>query len=300
VDALGSARFGQADREQLAKAGAEVAIYNPPMPYKILRMNHRTHRKIMVVDGSIGFTGGVCMSDDWLGNADPPHWRDTHFRVEGPVVGQLQGAFMDNWMQIRSEILHGEGCFPELKPAGSMRAQFYKSGPRDAAENARLAYLLSIAAARKTIKLAHSYFVPDGLLREALMDAHRRGVKIEVIVPSKIDHFAVKKAARSRWRGLLEAGIEFYEYQPTLYHCKIMIVDDVWVTAGSVNFDERSFRINDEANLNVLDREFAAVLTRSFEADKAKSTRLTFEAFKRRSAFTKFMDHFFGLFRAQL
>jgi len=300
VDALGSAKFGRWDREQLARSGAEVVIYNPPIPFRILRINHRTHRKIMVVDGRIGFTGGVCMSDDWLGDAEPPHWRDTHFRVEGPVVGQLQGAFMDNWMQIRSEVLHGEGSFPELKPAGSMRAQFYKSGPRDAAENARLAYQLSIAAARKSIRLAHAYFVPDGLLREALMDARRRGVKVEVIVPSKIDNFAVKRAARSRWRGLLEAGVEFYEYQPTLYHCKIMIVDDVWVTAGSVNFDERSFRINDEANLNVLDREFAATLIRGFEADKAKSKRLTAEAFSGRSPFSKFMDHFFGLFRAHL
>lgn len=300
VDAIGGAKFLRQDREQLTRAGAQLVDYNPPRLLKLRRANHRTHRKIMVVDGRIGFTGGVCLNDDWLGNAEPPRWRETHFRVEGPVVGQLQGVFVDNWLQMRSEVLHGENCFPELKPAGSMRAQFFKSGPRDAAENARLAYLLSIAAARKTIRLAHNNFIPDGLLREALMDARRRGVKVEVIVPGKVDLLPSKKAGRSRWRGLLEAGVEFYEYQPTLYHCKIMIVDDVWVTAGSVNFDERSFRINDEANLNVLDREFAAALTRSFEADKTKSQRLTAETFRNRSAFGKFIDHFFGLFRAQL
>jgi cardiolipin synthase len=125
-------------------------------------------------------------------------------------------------------------------------------------------------------------------------------VKVEVIVPGKIDNFAVKKAGRARWRGLLEAGVEFYEYQPTLYHLKIMIVDDIWVTAGSVNFDDRSFRINDEGNLNVLNAEFAATLTRSFEADKRKSRLLTADAFKRRNLFSKFFDHFFGLFRSQL
>jgi cardiolipin synthase len=300
VDTLGAGKLRRWDRDQLVRAGAQFVCYNPPLLFRLLRANHRTHRKIMVVDGRIGFTGGVCLSDGWQGNAEPPHWRDTHFRVEGPVVGQLQGVFMDNWLQMRSEVLHGENCFPELKSTGSMKAQYFKSGPRDAAENARLAYHLSIAAARKTIRLAHCHFLPDGLLREALMDARRRGVKVEVIVPSKIDNFVVKKAARSRWRGLLEAGVEFYEYQPTLYHCKIMIVDDVWVTAGSVNFDERSFRINDEANLNVLDREFAATLTRSFEIDKSKSQRLTAEKFRSRSAFSKFLDHFFGLFRAQL
>jgi cardiolipin synthase A/B len=300
VDAMGSAKIGHWAQEQLKAAGAEFVKYNPPLPFKILRFNHRTHRKIMVVDGRIGFTGGVCLHDAWQGNAEPDHWRDTHFRVEGPVVGQLQAAFMDNWLQMRSEVLHGKAYFPELKPAGAMRAQNFKSGPREGAENAHLAYQLAIAAARKNIRLAHAYFVPNGLLTEALLDARRRGVKVEVIVPSKIDNFAVKRAGRSRWRELLEAGVEFYEYQPTLYHCKIMIVDDVWATAGSVNFDERSFRINDESNLNVLDREFAAKLTKSFEDDKAKSRLLTAAAFKHRSIFSKLTDHFFGLFRSQL
>ena len=253
-----------------------------------------------MVDGRVGFTGGVCLSDDWLGNAEPGRWRETHLRVEGPVVAQMQGVFMENWLEMRSETLHGDEYFPEVKPAGTMAAQFFRSGPRDAAQNARLTYLLAIAAARKNIRLAHSYFVPDGLLIEALLDARRRGVKIELIVPSKIDNVATRRASRSRWGELLKAGVEFYEYEPTLYHCKIMIVDDIWATAGSVNVDERSFRINDEANLNVLDRKFAAKLIQTFEDDKSKSRRLTAEEFKERSWLSKCLDHFVGLFRSQL
>ena len=300
VDTFGSGKLSSADRSKLKDAGAEVLHYNPPQPFKIFRFNHRTHRKIMVVDGRIGFTGGVCIHDDWGGNAEPGRWRDTHFRIEGPVVGQMQGLFADNWLQMSSEVLHGPDYFPELKPAGTMKAQFFRSGPQDSAENARLAYKYSIAAAKKTIRLAHAYFVPDALLFRTLLDARKRGVTVEIIVPSKIDNFAVKKAGHARWRGLLEAGVEFYRYQPTLYHCKIMIVDDIWVTAGSVNFDDRSFKINDEANINVLDAAFAATMTRSFEEDKSKSTQLTFETFKSRNIFSKFFDHFFGLFRSQL
>jgi cardiolipin synthase len=254
----------------------------------------------MVVDGRIGFTGGVCLADDWLGNAEPGRWRETHFRVEGPVVGQIQATFTDNWLQVSSEVLHGPNYFPQVKPAGSIMAQHFKSGPTDSAENARLAYLLSIAAARKSIRLAHAQFIPNDMLINALIDAHRRGVKIEVIVAGKIDNFAVKRAGRSRWGELIKAGIDFYEYEPTLYHLKIMIVDDVWVTAGSINFDERSFNINDEANLNVYDRDFAAKLIRSFEADKAKSHRLTTHDLKKRNWFSRSFDHFVGLFRSQL
>jgi len=300
VDTFGSGKLPRTDREALKAAGAELVTYNPPQAHKLFHFNHRTHRKIMVVDGRIGFTGGVCIHDAWMGNAEPDHWRERHFRVEGPVVGQMQGVFMDNWIRIRSEVLHGRDYFPELRPAGTMRAQFFKSGKMDAAENARLVYQFSIAAAKKNIRLAHAYFVPDALLFRALIAARHRGVKVEVIVPSKIDNFAVKKAGRARWRGLLEAGVEFYEYQPTLYHPKIMIVDDIWVTAGSVNFDDRSFKINAEANINVLDAGFAATMIKSFEADKRQSHLLTFEAFKRRNIVSKFFDHFFGLFRSQL
>jgi cardiolipin synthase A/B len=255
----------------------------------------------MVVDGKVGFAGGVCMADEWLGNADKPDlWRDLHFRVEGPVVAQMQAVFMDNWLETRSELLDGAGYFGEGASTGGATAQFFKSGPTDGAENARLSYLLSIAAARKSIRLAHAYFVPSDAAVEALVEARRRGVKIEVIVPAKTDVEIVGQASRSRWGKLLEAGVEFHEYQPSLYHLKVMIVDDAWVTTGSVNFDERSFTMNDEANLNVLDPEFAARVTRVLEQDKAKSRLLTAEDFKERPWLVRCWEGFIGLFHTRL
>lgn len=300
TDAIGSAKLTESDLEPLLQAGAQFVRYNPAHWFRLFAVNHRTHRKLLVVDGRVGFAGGVCMADEWLGNAEPPNWRDTHFRVEGPVVAQIQAVFTDNWLLARSELLHGPDFFPAPATAGSITAQFYKSGPDDARENARVSYLLAIAAARKNIRLAHSYFVPSDLAIDTLMAARSRGVKIEVIVPAKSDSQVVGQAARSTWDKLLKAGVEFYEYEPTLYHPKIMIVDDLWVTAGSVNFDERSFRINDEANLNILDRNFAAQMIKTFEADKTKSRRLTAKDMRKVAWPVKWWRAFVGLFRSQL
>lgn len=301
VDGIGSMKLKKGNLELLLEAGAEFVRFNPPRWLRLFKVQHRTHRKLMVVDGKIGFTGGICMADEWLGNAESREvWREIHFRVEGPVVAQIQAAFMDNWIETRSEILDGQDYFGQALPTGAAIAQCFKSGPTDGAENARLSYLLSIAAARKTIRLAHAYFVPDDAAVEALLDARRRGVRIELIVPAKTDAAVVGQASRSRWGKLLEAGVEFYEYQPSLYHPKIMIVDDAWVTAGSVNFDERSFRMNDEANLNVLDREFAARLTAIFNEDKAKSRRLTAGHLKKRPWPVRWWESFVGLFHSQM
>jgi cardiolipin synthase len=301
ADMMGSSKFRKRDVKQLREAGADFVKFNPPRLFNFFRINHRTHRKIMVVDGKIGFTGGVCFADAWLGNGEQEgHWRDIHFRIEGPVVGQIQAAFMDHWLQARSEVLHGDNYFPALKAIGPATAQFYKSGARDGAENAFLSYLMAIAAAKQNIRLAHAQFVPNQLLLKALLDARQRGVKVEVITPSKLDNFAVRRAARSRYGPLLKAGVDIYEYQPAMYHCKIMIVDEVWVTAGSVNFDERSFRINGEANINVLNQELAGKLVRTFEEDKKKSKQITLEEFKKRNWLSKGFDYLMGFFRSQL
>jgi cardiolipin synthase A/B len=242
----------------------------------------------------------VCLSDDWKGNAEPPNWRDTHFRVEGPVVGQIQAAFVDNWLQSKSEILEGEDFFPPLEKQGSMVAQCFKSGPNGGADAARINYLMSFAAARKTIRVSHAYFVPDDVIIQELREARKRGVRVEILFPRKIDNVAVRKAGWARLGKLLEAGVKFYEYQPTLYHCKIVIVDDVWSIVGSVNFDERSLRINDEATLNVLDKKFAAQLIETFEKDKSQSRPLELKDFKKRNFIARFFDHFAGLFAKQL
>lgn len=306
VDALGSFKLKRQDIQQMKTAGVEFKRFNPPivfnltLPFKLLGINHRTHRKLMVVDGRIGFIGGVCISDRWAGDGETNQWRDTHFRVEGPVVAQMQAIFTRNWLKARSKVLHGPDYFPEPQRGGTMMAQSFASGPKEGAEQARLTYLLSMAAARKNIRLSHAYFVPSKLAVETLLEARKRGVQVEIIIPGKSDNFAVSSAARSRWGKLLKAGVEFYQYEPTLYHCKIMIVDDVWATVGSVNFDEKSFRHNDEANLNVFDRDFATTLTKSFEEDKKQSRRLTLEAFKKRSWFSKFLDFFVGSFHTEL
>jgi cardiolipin synthase A/B len=301
MDSMGCSKLEQSELNELEKAGVQFVKYNRPEWHKLLRANHRDHRKLLVVDGVTGFTGGACLADAWMGNAGSKKlWRDSHFRVDGPAVAQLQGVFMDNWIQTQHEVLHGPEYFPELNPAGPAYARCYKTGPRDGVEAARLVYLYSIAAARSNIRIAHSYFVPDALLVDSLLAAHARGVKIEVITPGIIDANVVRRASRARWDELIKAGVEFYEYQPSLFHCKIMIVDDIWVTTGTVNFDNRSFRINDENTLEVWNQEFAGTQIKIFEQDKTKSRRVTADEYKGRAWYIKGAEQFASFFRAWL
>lgn len=302
LDWVGSGKAKQEYLDEMKNAGVEVEKYHPLHWYNLSRINNRTHRKILVVDGRVGFTGGVGIADKWAGNAqDPDHWRDTHFRLEGPAVAQMQAAFMDNWMKTRSEVLHGEEYFPPLSPVGTSLAQVFKSSPREGSESVRLMYLLSIASARRRILIANSYFVPDDLSVETLVKARQRGVDVEIIVPgTKIDSELTRKASRSRWGDLLQAGVEIYEYQPTMFHCKVMVVDDLWVSVGSTNFDNRSFRLNDEENLNVYDADFAREQVRDFEADRAKAHHVTYPEWKARPLSEKILEHTAGLLRGQL
>jgi cardiolipin synthase len=301
-DALGSQKMEPRLIEELKTAGVEVELYNPVRWYTLARMNNRTHRKILVVDGRIGFTGGAGIADEWTGNAqDPQHWRDTHFRVEGPVVAQMQAAFMENWIEVTGNVLHGEAYFPELRRDGAQRAQFFISSPGGGGESMQLMYLLSIAAAAKAIQLSAAYFVPDDNEVRTLVEAAKRGVKVQIIVPGKeTDSSVVRRASRSTWGELLRAGIEIYEFQPTFFHCKVMIVDALWVSVGSTNFDTRSFSTNDEANLNVYDREFAAAQLRIFEDDLKRSRRIALEEWEKRPLAEKAWEHTMGLLSSQL
>jgi cardiolipin synthase len=288
--------------ESMKAAGVEVEFFHPLRWYNLARMNNRTHRKLLVVDGRIGFTGGVGVADQWLGHAQSPdHWRESHFQIEGPAVAQMQAAFADNWIKTRAQVLIGSGYYPELAPVGDARAQVFTSSFGDGSESVRLMYLLSIASASRTIRLQNAYFIPDDLAVETFVAARKRGVKIEVIVPGPIiDERVVRSASRSRWGALLDAGVDIYEYKPTMYHCKVMIVDDIWVSVGSTNFDDRSFRLNAEANLNIYDAAFAKELIGVFEADKANSRLMTRAEFKNRSAVGKFLDEMAGMLRRQL
>ena len=302
LDWIGSSKLDSEAISKMEEAGVEVAKYRPLRWYNLSRMNSRTHRKILVVDGRVGFIGGVGIADQWTGDAESPeHWRDSHFQVEGPAVAQLQSAFLDNWMKTRASVLNHDAYFPEHETVGESYAQVFKSSPREGSGSVRLMYLLSIAASRRRILIANSYFVPDDHCLDALIAAHKRGVNVEIIVPGRhIDTGITRRASRSLWGELLKAGVRIYEFQPTMYHCKVMVVDDSWISVGSTNFDNRSFRLNDEANLNALDHKLAAHQTEVFEADKARSKEVTYEQWRRRPFREKAVEKLASLIRAQL
>jgi cardiolipin synthase len=287
---------------RMKDAGVQVEIYNVIEPYDIDRFNNRTHRKLLVVDGRIGFTGGVGIADNWLGRGDSlHHWRDSHYQVEGPVVAQMQSAFVDNWMKTRATVLHGNAYFPDLPAVGTQRCQMFKSAPHEGSDSARLMFLFSIAAARRSICLANAYFIPDDLTLRTLVEASERGVRVEILVPGPhIDKLWVRAASRTRWGALLKAGARFFEFQPTMLHCKLLIVDGTWVSVGSANFDNRSFRLNDEANLNVLDAGFGRQQMYVFAADKRRSREITYAEWQSRSPVQKFLDGTSALLRSQM
>ena len=298
LDWQGTQKLDRDSIQVMKDAGVEVAEYNPIKPFQVgfwyrpTRLNNRTHRKLLIVDGRIGFTGGVGIADEWDGHAqDPKHWRDNHYRVEGPVVAELQAAFLDNWLKTNGSVLHGNDYFPPLSEVGPYKAQTFKSSRSGGSESARLMFLMSIASAEKSVRLANAYFVPDKLSIDTFLEAAHRGVNIEIIVPGRhIDRQTVRQASRNKWGALLEAGIRIYEYQPTMFHCKYMIVDGIWVSVGSSNFDARSFRLNAEANLNVLDARFAVEQTRVFEQDKARSKEITLEMLKHQPIWDKILN----------
>jgi len=302
IDAVGSGKIDDTYIREMEEAGVEVHRYNPPHWYTLGRFNNRTHRKLLIIDGAVGFTGGVGIADQWTGNAqDPEHWRDTHFRIEGPAVAQVQAAFMDNWTQVTGKVLHGADYFPPLAAVGPHRAQVFTSSPGGGAESMQLMYLLSIAAARRSITLSASYFVPDGVEVKTFVRAMKRGVKLRIILPGPhMDADIVRGASRARWGELLEAGAEIYEYQPTMFHCKVMVVDELWTSVGSTNFDNRSFAVNDEANLNIYDRDFGQLQVRIFEDDLQRARRISLEEWRARPWSEKLWERTMGLLGSQL
>jgi len=302
LDWAGSHRMDQDTLNQIGGAGGVIVKYHRPQWYRLSRLNHRTHRKLLIVDGTVGFTGGVGIADEWTGNAqDDKHWRDTHFRIEGPVVAQLQGAFSDNWTQATGEVLHGDDYFPELKPAGALPAQMFKSSIEGGAESMQLMYLLSIAAAKTTIDISMAYFLPDGHTTNHIVAALARGVRVRVILPGDHnDSMLVRAASRASYGPILRMGGEIYEYEPTMYHCKVLVVDGRWVSVGSTNFDSRSFRLNDEANLNVYDEGFAALQAAQFEQDLARTRRVTLQEWESRALWQKAWDHTVAFFGPEL
>jgi cardiolipin synthase A/B len=292
VDWVGSSKMDESYVAMMEQAGVAFQEYRPLRWYNLGRLNKRTHRKLLVVDGRIGFTGGVGIAEMWTGHAqDPAHWRDSHFRVEGPAVAQMQAAFMDNWVKATGEVLHGSDYFPPLAPTGTLTAQVFSSSPTGGSESMELMYLLAITAAERSIYLSSAYFIPDALTQDALTDALKRGVTVQIITPGKyMDRKIVRGASRSRWGELLAAGAEMYEYEPTMYHCKVFIVDQLLVSVGSTNWDPRSFGLNDEANLNIYDADFARRQVEVFRQDLTKSRRVTLAQWRARPFREKLME----------
>jgi cardiolipin synthase A/B len=302
LDWVGSAKVDAAVIDELTAAGVQIRKFHPPHWSHLGRLNNRTHRKLLVVDGRVAFTGGVGIAPQWTGSAqDPNHWRDTHFRVEGPVVAQMQAVFLDNWIKVTGDVPHGPDYFPLLPPAGHAAAQMFSSSPSGGSEGMQLMYLLAITAASRSIDLSAAYFVPDELSVRAMVEAMERGVKLRIVVPGEhIDSETVRSVSRATWGPLLAAGAVIAEYRPTMYHCKVMVVDELLVSVGSTNFDNRSFRLNDEATLNTMDAGFAKQQRGIFEADLALARPVTHAEWLNRPLTEKMGERVSSLLRSQL
>jgi cardiolipin synthase len=263
------------------------------LPWKLLQYNYRNHRRVLVIDGRIGFTGGYGVSDAWLGDGrTAEHWRDTNVRVEGPAVKYLQAAFTDSWLETTGNILGGGEFFPHLETRGEVSLQLVRSSPVGGSFQNYLLYLLSITAAKKSIRITNPYFIPDDRMTEALLAAASRKVRVTVLVPGKIDFKITYRASRRHYGRMLLGGIQIYEYLPALLHSKTMVVDGVWATIGSTNFDNRSFALNEELNLTVYNRVLAQSLEAAFAEDLQRSRKVTYEQWDARGLKEKFFELF--------
>jgi cardiolipin synthase len=302
LDAVGSSAMSEDLILFMQRNGIATEWYHPLRWYTISHINHRTHRKLLIVDGEVGFSGGVGIADNWLGDADSKdHWRETVVRVEGPVVTQMQFAFMDNWVKSRGELLTGLDYFPKLEPRGTCLTQVLKSSPSEGSSAAKLMYIVSIVSAQKSIYLNSAYFVPDTDTVRAFEGAVRRGVDVRVIVPGEhTDVPIVRHAGRLQYTHLLRRGVRIFEYLPTMMHAKTMVVDGIWTTVGSSNFDDRSFRLNDEVNVNVYDEGIAAQMEQMFFEDLARSEEITRRRWIRRPWMDRIKEKVAGWFKEQL
>jgi len=303
LDALGSVKMNSGLAEEMERAGADVCRFRPPRPYSLGRLTHRTHRRLLIVDGRVGLTGGVGIAKEWDGDAEgPDEWRDTHVRVRGPVVRGFQGAFAEHWLEATGEVLGGEGYLPELEPEpGGERVQLIRSTAGVGDTNTEAIYYLAIASARRSLDLTSAYFAPRPAFIGALREASQRGVDVRIIVPGPhIDKDLMRTAGRAAYEELLDGGVRLFEYQPTMLHAKTMIVDDHWATVGSMNFDNRSFQLHDEATLGVWGTRFSGLLRESFERDLERSEAIRPGRWSRRSPRQRIAEQATKLVRREL
>ena len=295
VDAQGSSLDHL--RDELEDAGVHVHDYRPGRTHAYY--GRRTHRKLLIVDGRIGYTGGFCIDKRWLGTArNKDEWHDSAVRVTGPVVSQMQAIFSEGWTYTTGEILTGELFYPHLDVAGTLLAQAMKASKGDASSMPKMLYFLAIEAARKNIHIQNPYFLPDSQVRKALVEAVKRGVDVKVMVPGKhMDIPMVRMASRRDFGPLLKGGVRIYEYQPTMIHSKALVVDGIFTTIGSINFDARSMSKNAEESVSFYDRGFAAEVEAMFQRDLLLCKEVTLEDWKDRGASARIAETFSGLFK---
>ena len=302
IDAVGSLQMPSQYRDTLTEAGCEVAFYRPITPWTFDRANYRNHRRILVVDGRVGITGGSGTSGKWSGNGrQDGQWRDTDMRVEGPVAGQLQGAFAENWLEATGVALGGPDYFPRpIEAKGDVESHIVRSSPVGGSVEMYTMFLLAMAAARRTIYITNPYFVPDDKMIETLIQARQRDVRVVLLLPGAIDHNLVREASRSQFGRLFKAGIKVYEYRAALLHSKTMVIDSVWATVGSTNLDRRSFELNEELNLVVYGADIARRLERVFVDDLEQSREVTYEQWKNRGIKGRILEILSVPFRSQI
>ena len=302
LDAVGSSTVGAEILEILEGGGCQLAWYNRIYWYTFGRFNHRTHRKSLIIDGVIGFTGGAGIADHWLGNAEgPDRWRDMQIRIEGPAVTPLQTGFAENWLQSTGELISGGLYYPPVEPRGDLVLQTLMSSPETGTSIVRTMYYLSIVCARRSIYIANPYFIPDAAALDTLSEARKRGVDVRVMVSGiRNDNWLARHNSVRLFGPLLNAGIEVLEYNHTMLHHKTMVVDGVWSTIGTTNFDNRSFAHNEENNVCVFDLSIARQLHETFEADLAGCRKVRLEEWKRRGLWSRIQEFLASFFQDQV
>ena len=303
LDAVGSSTIGDEILEILEQGGCQLAWYNPVRLSSIGRLNHRTHRKSLIIDGRLAFTGGAGIADHWMGHAqDIHHWRDMQIQIEGPAVMPLQTGFAQNWLETTGEVVTGFEFYPSIEePAGKLAVQTILSSPESGASAVRTFYYLSIAAARRSIDIANPYFVPDQGAIDLLVAARRRGVRVRIMVAGiHNDNFMARQNSVRLYGPLLKEGIEIYEYNHTMLHQKTMVVDGVWSTVGTTNFDSRSFAHNEENNVCVCDAALAKKLEEIFVSDITGCDPVTLEAWQKRPIMHKVVQGVVSLLQEQV
>ncbi len=301
LDAYGAKKMDERLVEQMREAGCVVAWFHPFRWYTLRRYNNRTHRRALVVDGRVGFTGGVGIAEEWSAAAGDDRWRDDHFRVEGPVVRYIQGAFAENWREATGEVLVGERLFPELEPAGDAEVMPILETPAGSVSKTGLLYWTLLIGARERVRIWTPYFVPYPELQDVILETARRGVVVELLVPNEQNDVGlVRHASQTFYADLLEAGVRIHEYRPTMMHVKAMTVDEAWTVVGTANFDNRSFELNYEIVLAVRDPELNAEMNRSFERDLRRSDRITASDVESWSLLERARDRIYALLRDQI